>query len=121
MGQLVIGVGQVVLNLRFAETLKDRRKVVQSLIQKLKNEGYSATDVGPDNQPKSAILGFSMAGPSRPWVDSQMEKAKQIFQGDFEILEAQTDVFEYEGPDDIEDPENPDEPEFSFLKFRRND
>lgn len=97
MEQLFIGVGQVSLFLRQSRSLKDKRSVVKSLIQKLKNEGFSVTECAHSEQTKRASLGFTFAGNSHDFVKTKMDETSRILIGDFEILRNQHDIFDYSG------------------------
>ncbi len=96
MEKVIIGVGSVALWIRHARSLKDRRQITQSLIQKLKNEGFSATEVDVGENFKRALIGFAFCSAEAALVENQIERAKRIFVGDFEIVNAKTEYMEME-------------------------
>lgn len=97
MEQLFVGVGQVSLFMRQSRSLKDKRSVVKSIIQKLRNEGFSVTECAHSEETKRASLGFTFAGSSHDFVKTKMDETARIFIGDFEILRNQHDIFDYGG------------------------
>ncbi len=110
MYELRVGVGYVRLHLRFAQTLKDRRKVVQSLTQKLRNEGFSVVDLaGEDPSPKFAGIGFSYVGRSGGHVEDVLQSAERIFIGDFEIVDARREVFDFSREEEVPTPSEEEE------------
>ena len=96
MEKIIIGSGVVSLWMRHARSLKDRRQVTQGLIQRLKNEGFSATEVDTGENFKRAMIGFCFCSGKSETVTNQMERVKRIFIGDFEIVHAKTDINELE-------------------------
>ncbi|NBT60055.1 DUF503 family protein, partial [bacterium] len=62
--KLFVGVGRISLFFRQARNLKDKRSVVQSLKQKLRNDGWSVVEVGHQNDFKKAFLGFTYTASS---------------------------------------------------------
>ncbi len=90
--------------------MKDKRKVVQSLVQKLRNRGFSVTDLSPSGSPKFAGIGFCYAGASASDVEAALRDAERLFWGDFEILDFSKELVDYENPgeslftDDYDDP-----------------
>ena len=93
--ELIIGVGQVSLYLRHARTLKDKRQVVKSFAQKLRNQGFSVTEFGSHENAKLANLGFTYAGHSHSEVEQIMDDALRAFIGDFEIISRDVEVSNY--------------------------
>ena len=55
-----VGIAKVTLRIPGASSLKDRRRVVRSLVQRVSNRyEVSIVDVGPQDVPKTAVLGFA--------------------------------------------------------------
>lgn len=94
MEKLFIGAGFVSLFVRHARSLKDKRQITQSLMQKLKNEGFSATEMGFGDNHKRAMIGFVICSHSVGAAAEQLEKAKRIFIGDFEVVHAKKEILE---------------------------
>ncbi len=101
MYDLRIGVGQVSIRLRYAETLKDKRRVMQSLATKLRNLGFSVTECAHGDSPKQGSLGFAFAGHSAVQVDHALDEMEKLMIGDFEILDLNRELIDYsqEGAD----------------------
>ncbi|MCA9520090.1 MAG: DUF503 domain-containing protein [Myxococcales bacterium] len=72
---MVVGVGTVQLEIGGSESLKDKRRVVKSIIQRVRNQ-YNVTiaEVGGHDTHTQATLGYACVGNDRPFVDSKMQK-----------------------------------------------
>ncbi len=95
MAHLLIGVGQVSLIFRHSRSLKDKRRDLNRIEQKLRNEGFSVTECAYADNPKRSIVGFATAGRDHGMVDRLLEEAMRVFIGDFEVVQSQRDVFDY--------------------------
>lgn len=113
MFDLKIGVGQVSLRMRHAQSLKDKRKVVQSLVQKLRNLGFSVTQSGHDDNPKQGSIGFAYAGSTHAQVNQALDEMERLLIGDFDVLEVNREVVDYS---EIGEDEFDWEPEDEFDK-----
>ncbi|MFM8313314.1 MAG: DUF503 family protein, partial [Deltaproteobacteria bacterium] len=60
MEKVIIGAGIVSIWIRQARSLKDRRQITQSLVQKLRNDGFSAAEIDRGDNYKRAMIGFSV-------------------------------------------------------------
>ena len=94
--KVILGSGVVSLWMRHARSLKDRRQVTQGLIQRLKNEGFSATELDMGDNFKRAMIAFCICSGKSEVVTDHLERAKRIFIGDFEIVHAKTEISEME-------------------------
>lgn len=94
--KLYVGFGYVTLRLRHARTLKDRRNVLASLTQKLRNLGFSAVEKSGDEDKKSAILGFSYIGTRVSQVEKCLDEAFRLFQGDYQLTESGREIMDYD-------------------------
>jgi len=95
MYHLIIGIGRVSLLTRHAQTLKDKRHIIKSLVQRLKNMGFSATETGEADNVKQGTIGFAFAGSNATIVDKALDDAFRLFVGDFEVLGTNRDVLDY--------------------------
>lgn len=95
-GKLFVGVGRVSLFFRQSRNLKDKRSVLQSLKQKLRNEGFSVVEVGNQEEIKKGFLGFSYTGQSLSQVDTAFDKAASFLLGNFEVVGKSKEVLEFE-------------------------
>ncbi len=99
MTEFVVGVGRVTLHIRQAQSLKDKRRVLQSLKQKMRNEGFSVTESGHADEPKRGSLGYAFAGSSPAFVRQRLEEVDRMLVGDFVVVEHNKDVVDYGGED----------------------
>jgi uncharacterized protein YlxP (DUF503 family) len=95
MYPLFVGVGQVTIYLRQAQTLKDRRQIMAGIVQKLRNESFSVTDCSDGEDAKRGRIGFTYAGHDYENVKKQLEEAKNNFFGDFYVVSDNQDIFDY--------------------------
>ncbi|SFL60774.1 DUF503 domain-containing protein [Halanaerobium salsuginis] len=66
---------EIKLYLAGAMTLKDKRQIIKSLLQKTKNKfNFSAAEVGAQDYIKSAVLGVAMVGDDYNYLQSKMDK-----------------------------------------------
>lgn len=93
-----VGVLTVHLRLTFSASLKDRRKVVRSLLDRIRNRwDVSAMDMGPDNDWVNAVLAFSAVGTSRSMADERLGSVRDFLYGEeeygeFEVLDSRQEV-----------------------------
>jgi uncharacterized protein YlxP (DUF503 family) len=113
MSHLFVGVGQVSVNLRQSQTLKDKRRYLNSVEQRLKNLGFSVTQCGFSDSPKRGMVGFVLAGAQHGAVERMLAEGIRLFGAEAEITDSQTDVFDYS--------ENVEEKLFSFLDQEENE
>ncbi len=95
MVRLSVGVGQITLLLRQAQSLREKRNVVQSLTQKLKNRGFSITECGYRDEPKRIVLGFAYAADTPHAVEVAFDNVLPYFLGDFEIVEKKREIVDF--------------------------
>jgi len=95
--KLFVGVGRISLFFRQARNLKDKRSVVQSLKQKLRNDGWSVVEVGHQNDFKKAFLGFTYTASSSQALEQAFSKLSPLFLGNFEIVRKSKEILEFEG------------------------
>ena len=95
MYSLIVGVGQVSIHMRHARGLKEKRNVLKSLKQRLKNRGFSVSETGFHDDPKTGSLGFSYCGNDHAQVEAQLDEALGLFFGDYELTSKDKDVFDY--------------------------
>jgi len=94
--KLFVGVGRLSLFFRQARSLKDKRNVIQSLKQKLRNEGWSVVEISHEDDPKRAFLGCTYAAASYGGLESAFEKASFHFLGNFEVVQKSKEILEFE-------------------------
>ena len=94
--ELVVGVGYASFLFRHAQSLKDKRQVLKSLSQKLRNLGFSVTECGHADEIKRGELGFVYAGHDVRHVDEQMSSAMNLFVGDYHVVSSRKNVLRYD-------------------------
>ncbi|MDR1019395.1 MAG: DUF503 domain-containing protein [Synergistaceae bacterium] len=83
-----------------AASLKDRRHVVRSLLERARNRfNASAADLGPDAWDR-ADLAFACAGSSHQEMTQRIDQLfsfmeKREEEGEFEVMSASREVFSY--------------------------
>jgi uncharacterized protein YlxP (DUF503 family) len=96
-----IGAAVVSIKISEAASLKDRRQVVRSLLERVRSRcNASAADIGPDKTWDRADLAFSCAGSSYQEIESRIDQLfsfieKNEASGEFEVLHAGREVFSY--------------------------
>jgi len=96
MYEISVLIARVSLRIRHATSLKDRRKVVQSLVQKFKNYGFSVTETGTTENAKQASLGLAYVSKETFNAHIAVDEMKKILMGDFEILNLEHEIVTYE-------------------------
>lgn len=91
-----VGVGRVSLFFRQSRSLKDKRSGLQSVKQKLRNEGWSVVEVGHQEDFKKALLGFSYCAASPTQLDQAFDKAAGFLLGNFEVIRKSKEVLEFD-------------------------
>ncbi len=92
MSSFFIGVLVVELCLSAADSLKDRRQVIRSLLdQAHRRWNVSVADLGPDGSWKRAVLAFSVVNSSLKHIDSLLMSVERFLEkaednADFEIV-----------------------------------
>jgi uncharacterized protein YlxP (DUF503 family) len=95
MSHLFVGVAQVEVNLRHSGGMKDKRRFLNSIEQRLKNLGFSVTHSGHVDNPKRALIGFAIVGNQYKAVESLVDEGVRLFTGMMAVVDSQTDVFDY--------------------------
>jgi uncharacterized protein YlxP (DUF503 family) len=79
---MIVGSLKVRLLLRQARTLKDKRQVVQSIKDKLRNAFHVAVaEVDEQNNPRLAVLGIALVGAEAYPVRTALEKVVEALRG----------------------------------------
>jgi uncharacterized protein YlxP (DUF503 family) len=95
-----IGVAVFSIRIYGASSLKDRRHVVKSLLERGRNRfNVSATDLGPGVWDK-ADLAYSCAGSSHQEMEQRMDQLFSFMEkneedGEFELTNVSKEVFSY--------------------------
>jgi uncharacterized protein YlxP (DUF503 family) len=93
------GVALFSLRIYSSESLKDRRQVVRSLLERIRRHfNASAADAGPEDTWDRIDMAVSCAGSSRQEMESRLDKLRAFIEkseedGEFEILSSFNEVF----------------------------
>ena len=72
---MTVGTLSVKLMIRQARTLKEKRRVLRSLKDQIRNRhNVSVAEVGAQNSRQQAVLAFAMAGSDGRYVDGALAK-----------------------------------------------
>ncbi|MBF0233666.1 MAG: DUF503 domain-containing protein [Desulfamplus sp.] len=93
---MIIGTGRVVLRLYGIHSLKEKRKIVKSIVGRVKNSfNASVAEVGANDIYERAEIGFSITGNDHSIINSTIDKIfnhieeiglAHIVDTDFEII-----------------------------------
>lgn len=92
---MVVGVCRVSLFIPSSQSLKDRRRAVKSLKQKLRNEfNLSVAEVDDENLWQRATLGIAVVASDGQFADQVLAKAVDLVrrQNDVELIDYQTEI-----------------------------
>ncbi len=93
--EVVVGTARVVLHIPGAQSLKDKRQVVKSLIAQVQREyRVSAAEVERQDQWQVAVIGLAYVSTSAAHADEVVARAVRYLserRGDAELLEFETE------------------------------
>jgi len=95
-----VGIGRYRLDLRNCMSLKDKRRVIKSLVDRLGRGNLGcASEIGPGEYPKSGDLAYVCLSSSHQVVDRMLSKSVEMLEGTgVDILEIQHWIL---SPEDI--------------------
>lgn len=92
---MVLGFGIITLRIHDCRSLKAKRKVVKSIIAKVRN-GFNASvaEVGSNDVYRRAEIGFALVGNSRSLVNSKLDKILNVIDdaGLAEIIDSEMEL-----------------------------
>jgi uncharacterized protein YlxP (DUF503 family) len=72
---MVVGLGTITFRLHDCRSLKGKRKIVKSIISRLRNNfNVSVAEVGSNDIHQKAVIGFSLVGNNRKVINSKIDK-----------------------------------------------
>ena len=72
---MIVGTGIITLRLHDCRSLKGKRKVVKSMINKLRNNfNASVAEIGSNDVYQRAEVGFSLVGNNQALINSKIDK-----------------------------------------------
>lgn len=88
----IVGVLNIRLVIRSASTLKDKRRIIKSLKDRVKNNfNVSISEIGALDHCQYSRLGIAMIGNDKKFVNSTLSRLLNIFRGttSFELVDYQ--------------------------------
>lgn len=95
MESVFVGTGYVALYIRGAKTLKDRRSVTQGIIQKLRNEGFSVSEMSFGENVQRAAVAFSYIGNTYAHVEQKFDVAIRLFEGPYYLVAKKKEIVQW--------------------------
>lgn len=95
---MVIGAGIIKLRIHGAVSLKDKRRVVKPLVEKLKNSfNASVSEVGGLDIHSYSEIGFSITGSDNRVINSVTDRILEFVEsyGEAEVLGVDTDLIRF--------------------------
>ncbi|HBE73302.1 MAG TPA: DUF503 domain-containing protein [candidate division Zixibacteria bacterium] len=92
---MVVGVCTIVLHIPESQSLKDKRRVLRSLKDKLRQEfNLSVAEVGDNDLWQRAVLGLAVVANEGRFADEAMAKAVDLIRrrSDVELLDYGTEI-----------------------------
>jgi uncharacterized protein YlxP (DUF503 family) len=72
---MVVGIGIITFRLHDCRSLKGKRKVVKSIISKMRNNfNASVAEVASNDIHQRAVIGFSLVGNDKALINSKIDK-----------------------------------------------
>ena len=72
---MVVGLGHITLRLHACRSLKEKRKIVKSMISRIRNNfNVSIAEVGSNDMHKKAEIGFALIGNEKMLINSKLDK-----------------------------------------------
>ena len=92
---MVIGTGIITFRLHDCHSLKGKRKVVRSIVSRLRNNfNASVAEVGSNDMHQRAEIGFSMVGNDKAVINSKLDKVINLAEdlGLAEIIDTEIEI-----------------------------
>ena len=79
---MVVGIGVITFRLHDCRSLKGKRKVVKSIISRMRNSfNASVAEVGSNDIHQRAEIGFSLVGNDKTLINSKLDKIFNMVEG----------------------------------------
>jgi uncharacterized protein len=95
---MVIGIAVITLRLHECRSLKAKRRIVKSIIRKIRNNfNISVSEVGSNDIYQKAEIGIAMVGNDRQLINSKMDKVFNLVDdiGLAEIVNTEMEIVNY--------------------------
>ena len=79
---MVVGIGIITFRLHDCRSLKGKRKVIKSIISRMRNNfNASVAEVGSNDIHQRAEIGFSLVGNDKALINSKIDKIFNMVEG----------------------------------------
>ena len=79
---MVVGIGTITFRLHDCRSLKGKRKVIKSIISRMRNSfNASVAEVGSNDIHQRAEIGFSLVGNDKALINSKIDKIFNMVEG----------------------------------------
>lgn len=95
---MVVGTGIITLRIHDCRSLKGKRKVVKSVVQRIRNSfNASVAEVGANDIYQRAEIGIAMAGNDRQVINSKLDKVFNMVEdlGLAEVIDSEYEIITY--------------------------
>ncbi len=92
---MVVGIGNITFRLHDCRSLKAKRKVVRSIVSRLRNNfNASVAEVGSNDVHQRAEIGFSLVGNDNAVINSKIDKMINLAEdlGLAEIIDTEMEI-----------------------------
>ena len=87
------------LVLSYARSIKERRKPLQALIQRLRNHDFAVAQVGPADLTQRVFLAVTAVSGSESLLQKRLATAERmLFASEFEVADLQRELSVYSAP-----------------------
>lgn len=95
---MVVGTGIITLRIHDCRSLKGKRKIVKSVVQRIRNNfNASVAEVGANDIYQRAEIGIAMAGNDQQVINSKLDKVFNMVEdlGLAEVIDSEYDIITY--------------------------
>jgi len=96
---MVIGILKIEIYMEGNRSLKEKRKIIKSLLGKIRSRfiNISVSEVGSQDIWKHALLGFTLAGNDTPFVNSLLDQLQTYIKenGFFHIVSSEIEIINF--------------------------
>jgi len=92
---MVVGIGIITLRLHDCRSLKAKRKIVKSIVAKLRNNfNASVAETGANDIHQRAEIGFSLVGNDKTLINSKLDRAFNLVDdlGLAEVIDTEMEI-----------------------------
>jgi hypothetical protein len=95
---MVVGTGIITLRIHDCRSLKGKRKIVKSVVQRIRNNfNASVAEVGANDIYQRAEIGIALAGNDRQVINAKLDKVFNLVEdlGLAEVIDSEYDIITY--------------------------